>query len=406
MKLLVYSHDAFGLGNIRRMLAICEYLLSEIENLSILLISGSPMLHGFRLPKGLDYIKLPCLNRGQTGNVTVKYLGCDVDETVKLRSDLILSAVANYQPDLLLIDKKPYGLKNELTATLHYLHTTRSQTKLVLLLRDILDSPESTTADWQKNNYSDAIEKFYDLVLVVGTPKVFDAVEEYQFPVGVAHKVRYCGYIRRLPGLKNQTWIRQNLQMLPQEKLVLVTPGGGEDGYYLVKTYLSGLDLIPAQHNVKSLVICGPEMPEDEKSELYQIAQNYPQVQIKEFTDDLISYIGAADAIVSMSGYNTICEILSLKKSAVIVPRIKPSREQIIRAERMAELGLVKTLHPDTLNPQVLMTEVLNQLNQQQSTPAFDLDMNALPRITHYISMLLFQRLKEANLEKLLVVSC
>ncbi|MUG96380.1 glycosyltransferase [Scytonema sp. UIC 10036] len=406
MKLLVYSHDAYGLGNIRRMLAICESLLSETENLSILLISGSPMLHGFRLPKGLDYIKLPCLNRGQTGNVTVKYLGCDVNETVKLRSDLILSAVANYQPDLFLIDKKPYGLKNELTATLDYLQTTRSQTKLVLLLRDILDSPETTIADWQKNGYYDAIEEFYDFVLVVGTPTVFDAVKEYQFPAGVAQKVRYCGYIRRSPGLANRTWIRQSLQMLPQEKLVLVTPGGGEDGYHLVKTYLSGLDLMPAEYNVKSLVICGPEMPEDEKKELYQVAQNYPQVQIKEFTDDLISYVGAADAIVSMSGYNTICEILSLKKSAVIVPRIKPSREQLIRAERMDRLGLVKNIHPDNLNPQVLMEAVLNQLNQKQIAPTFDLDMNALRRISYYISILLFQRQKEASLQKLLVVGC
>jgi predicted glycosyltransferase len=405
MKLLVYSHDAFGLGNIRRMLAICEHLLNKIDNLSILLISGSPMLHGFRLPKGLDYIKLPCLNRGSTGNVKVKYLGCDLNETVKLRSDIILSAVVNYQPDLFLIDKKPYGLKNELTATLRYLQTTLPQTKLVLLLRDILDSPDTTISDWQKNGYYDAVEEFYDLVLVVGTPKVFDTVAEYQFPAGVIRKVRYCGYIHRSPGLTSRTWIRQNLQVLPQEKLVLVTPGGGEDGYHLIKTYLYGLDLIPAEYKVKSLIVCGPEMPEDEKREMAGVARSYPQVQIQEFTDDLISYVGAADAIVSMSGYNTICEILSLKKSAIIVPRIKPSQEQLIRAERMARLGLVKTLHPDNLNPKTLMLEVLSQLNQHQLVSNFDLDMNALPRITHYISMLLFSEQEEAKARELLVVS-
>ena len=64
MRLMVYSHDAFGLGNLRRMLSICEYLLKDQTDLSILLVSGSPMLQAFRLPKGLDYIKLPCLNRG------------------------------------------------------------------------------------------------------------------------------------------------------------------------------------------------------------------------------------------------------------------------------------------------------------------------------------------------------
>ncbi|GAB1540064.1 glycosyltransferase [Scytonema sp. NUACC21] len=409
MRLLVYSHDAFGLGNIRRMLAICEHLLGEIENLSILLVSGSPMLHDFRLPKGLDYIKLPCLNRGQTGNVAVKYLGCSVDETVKLRSELILSIVRNYQPDLLLIDKKPYGLKNELTTTLQYLQTTLSHTKLILLLRDILDSPETTIADWQKHGYYQAVETFYDLVLVVGTPKVFDVVKEYQFPAFVAQKVRFCGYIRRSSELKSPNRIRQELGIQPNEKLILVTPGGGEDGYQLINTYLLGLALLPKHHNLKSLIICGPEMPEKQKKVLYQEAKNYSHVEIGEFTNDLTSYINAADAIVSMGGYNTVCEIISLKKTAVIVPRIQPSKEQLIRAERMANLGLCKTIHPEDINSKILIEEVLNQLEQQAISSTFTLDMNALPVVNHYISMLASQTVKEQKLQNFyqkIMVNC
>ena len=56
MRLMVYSHDSFGLGNIRRMLAICNYLLNAIPELSILVISGSPVMHSFRIPQRLDYI--------------------------------------------------------------------------------------------------------------------------------------------------------------------------------------------------------------------------------------------------------------------------------------------------------------------------------------------------------------
>jgi predicted glycosyltransferase len=391
MRLLVYSHDAFGLGNIRRMLAICEHLLNEMDDLSILLVSGSPMLHGFRLPKGLDYIKLPCLNRGQTGNLAVKYLGTEIEETVKLRSDLILSTVANFQPDLVLVDKKPYGLKNELASTINYLQTALPETKLVLLLRDILDNPETTITDWQKHGYYTAIDKFYDLVLVVGMPEVFDLAKEYQFPTAVTQKLRFCGYISRSLGLKSCSHIKQELQISPQERLILVTPGGGEDGYQLINTYLSGLALLPAQHNLKSLIICGPEMPEEQKKNLYKTAHKSPSVQIREFTDDLLSYLGVADVIVSMGGYNTICEILSLKKRAVIVPRIKPSKEQLIRAERMAHLKLFKAIHPEQLNPQALINEVFSQLDQQQPEPVFDLDMNALSRVAYYISVLLSQ---------------
>ncbi len=261
MRLLVYSHDAYGLGNIRRMLAICEHLLNEVPELSILLLSGSPMLQGFRIPKGLDYIKLPCLNRGETGEVAVRYLGMRIDETVKLRSELILSAAINFQPDLFLVDKKPFGLKNELTDTINYLQTEQPESRIVLLLRDILDSPKKTIAEWHKNGYYEALEKFYHQILVVGTPEVFDTVKEYKFPPALAEKVRYCGYMRRKAGFKSENLIKKELQVLPQERLILVTPGGGEDGYELVDAYLSALALMPAQHQIKSLIICGPEMP-------------------------------------------------------------------------------------------------------------------------------------------------
>ena len=291
MRIMVYSHDTFGLGNIRRMLAICNYLIDSIPNLSILVVSGSPMLHSFRLPQGLDYIKLPCLNRSEGGELSVKYLGTTTAETLKLRADLILAAAVSFKPDLILVDKKPDGLKGELESILNCLQTYLTQTKLVLLLRDILDSPDTTIKEWQENSYYEAIEKFYDLILVVGTPDVFDIREEYQFPASVSQKVRFCGYIRKEAGLKDRSVCREELQIKPDEQLILVTPGGGEDGYRLIETYLSGLSQLPEENNFRSLIVCGPEMSPKGRKALYQAAEKYPHVQICEFTDDLMSYI-------------------------------------------------------------------------------------------------------------------
>jgi predicted glycosyltransferase len=403
MRLLVYSHDAYGLGNIRRMLAICEHLLSEIPELSILLLSGSPMLQGFRLPKGLDYIKLPCLNRGETGEVAVKYLGMGVDETVKLRSELILSAAINFRPHLFLVDKKPYGLKNELTDTLEYFQDKLPETKLVLLLRDILDSSEKTISEWNKNQYCEAIEKFYHQILVVGTAEVFDTVKEYNFSPSLTQKTRYCGYIGRQPGLVHSSFIRKKLEVSKEEKFVLVTPGGGEDGYQLVDSYISALKQLPAQNSIKSLIICGPEMPADQKQLVFQAAESNPQVQIGEFTDDLMSYMQAADTIVSMAGYNTVCEIISAQKPAVIIPRSKPSQEQLIRAEKMGNLGLFKVVHPDNTDPQILCNAILEQLQSEKNEKNSDyqLDMNGLARVNNYILMLLSQTAYERQVKKI-----
>lgn len=391
MRLMVYSHDTFGLGNIRRMLSICEYLLESIPDVSILLVSGSPMLHSFRIPAGLDYIKLPCINRGYSGNLSTKYLGTQVDETVKLRTDIILAATANFKPDLFLVDKKPYGLDRELKPTIDYIKRFLSHTKLVLLLRDILDCPEVTIEEWQKQGYYTAIQWFYDKVLVVGTPEVFDFCQEYKCPPPVASKIQQCGYIRK-NFKENPNDILHKLALEPQEKLVLVTPGGGEDGYQLVNTYLSGLALLPATHHIKSVVIAGPEMPQFHKQALYQIAKQYSHVQICEFTEQLSVYMKRANLVICMGGYNTLCEVISLNKKAIVVPRIHPVAEQCIRAERMANLGLVKMIHPHSLTSEILMRSVFRELDNTQEDQPPCIDLNALPRISQCIEMLLYNQ--------------
>ena len=392
MKLMVYSHDTYGLGNLRRMLAICQYLFKVIPKLSILLVSGSPVVHSFRMPQGLDYLKLPCLGRCESGKLSAKYLKIDTDEAIKMRSSLIKTAVINFQPDLLLVDKKPYALQGELTDTLEYLKAFSPLTKIVLLLRDILDSPEKTIVEWQKNRYYEGIKLYYDQVLVVGMRNIFDLTREYQFPDYVSEKVKFCGYLRRESGDKTPDIVRQELQIETDEKLVLVTPGGGADGYNLVKNYLLGLAQLDSDTKIKSLIISGPEMPSSQQQEFTQIACQNDSIQFMEFSDDLNSYMTAADVVVSMAGYNTVCEILSLNKKAVVVPRTQPVQEQWIRAQRMARLGLLKAIHPDELNPKIMIQAVWEQLNNNNhliSPIERIVDLDGLSRIAQYISGLL-----------------
>jgi predicted glycosyltransferase len=393
-RIMVYSHDAYGLGNISRMLSICKYLLKYMPNLSILLVSGSPMLHSFRLPQGLDYIKLPCLNRGASGEMAVKYLNADIESTLKLRSELILAAAKNYQPDLILVDKKPTGIKGELQPTIDYLKTHSPETKFILLLRDILDTPEKTTQEWQKDNYYQIVEAIYDRILVVGMPEIFDLVREYNFSPKLAEKVRYCGYIRKESGLKNRRTIRQELGINNNEKLVLVTPGGGEDGYYLINNYLTGLAAkqnIFSQQKIRSLIFCGAEMPQQQQQQIYQQAAQLPGVTVLEFTDDLMSYVNTADAVICMCGYNTITEVLQKGKRAIVVPRVKPGREQLIRAQSMAKAGLIEMIHPEKLQPKILIETLFLSLSKAKIYSSIkDLDFAGLPRVADSLAELLF----------------
>ncbi|WP_045224360.1 glycosyltransferase family protein [Methyloterricola oryzae] len=398
-RIIVYSHDTFGLGNIRRMLVIAQALVDSDPNVSVLILSGSPMLHAFRIPDRIDYIKLPCLSRTTKGEYTVKFLDMEYEHLVKLRSNIILSAVLDFDPDLILVDKKPYGVSDELGAALDLMQRRGHKAKLVLLLRDILDSPESTIPVWKKNGYHQAIQSHYDQVLVVGSPEIYDMREEYEFPEEVHDKVQFCGYIARERSEKPGDEIRAQIGCGPDEQLVLVTAGGGEDGYQLLRTYLEGAAAQDLGEGVKTLMICGPEMSEGRRLQIEVLAQDCPNVIVQEFTSDMMACMDAADLVVCMGGYNTTCEVLTLRKRAIIVPRVKPAQEQWIRAERLARQGLVRAIHPSHLNADLLMGTVQEELGRTNihCSRLYKIDMGGLPRISASINDLLYEGDETAN---------
>lgn len=388
-KIVVYSHDTFGLGNIRRMLAIAKALVENDPNTSVLILSGSPMLHAFRIPQQIDYIKLPCLTRTMSGDYEAKFLDMKYEQILRLRSNLIQSSIIDFDPDLILVDKKPFGVGDELSKALENLQALGHRAKVVLLLRDILDSPESTIRVWRKNGYHNAIEKFYHQVLVVGTPDIFDLRKEYQFPKTSFNKVRFCGYLAREKGRTPRHQLRQQLGSNDHEKLVLVTPGGGEDGFQLLVCYINGLKLRPL-HNTKTLIICGPEMIESQREHIFAAIKGRSDIIVQSFTDDMMACMEAADLVISMGGYNTVCELLTLGKPAIVVPRVNPVQEQWIRAERMAKAGLLHALHPQDLSPDRLLTLVHEELNRVNSfRHDFGASMNGLNDVCKSIHQLI-----------------
>ena len=389
-RVLVYSHDTFGLGNIRRMLAISRHLLESMSKLSILLVTGSPVIHSLRLPDELDYIKLPCLTRIGRGEYTAKYLSSSLEEVVRLRSELILSAARHFHPDLLLVDKKPLGVKRELVSTFDFLKTERPRTRTMLILRDILDRPQAIIDNWNRNGHYQAINTLYDRVLILGQREIYDPLREYDFPPETIDKVEFCGYIGKQAPADHAREVRESLGIAAGEKLILVTPGGGEDGYRVIDNYLLAIEQMANRHALRTVIVSGPEMPDDQRERLRRRAAAHPTIAFLDFVGDLVGLMAASDAVVSMAGYNTICEILSLRKRAIVIPRVRPTEEQWIRAERMAHLGLFTVIHPDELNPSLLIRELEKLLDSAIDDEAYSrIDLNALPAIARQVRSLL-----------------
>src|SRR6266853_4602707 len=384
IKILVYSHDTFGLGNIRRMIAICEHLKTRIPEISVLVLTGSPRLHSFRLIDGVDYVKLPCLRRDVGGAIGVKYLNLNLDSTVRLRRQLILSTVTYLRPDIFLVDKKPGGVAGELEQSLKALKTKLPNTAVVLLLRDILDSAAATIDQWKRQRAYELLQEYYHKILVVGLPELYDVCEEYQFPASLRAKVHFCGYVRREASPEMRAATRRQLGIAGSDRMILVTAGGGEDGFGLIRTYLEGLAAHCGDPSLKTVIVTGPELAELHKHEVRRLADRCSHVRVIEFTDQMMNYMQAADVVVAMAGYNTICEILSLRKRAVIVPRVEPVKEQEIRAERMARLGLFKMIHPARLTPRLLIEAVRAEVEALRKCPypLARIELDALPRIS------------------------
>ncbi len=74
----------------------------------------------------------------------------------------------------------------------------------------------------------------------------------------------------------------------------------------------------------------------------------------------------AADLVISMGGYNTICEILTQKTPALIIPRETPRKEQLIRAERLQKIGLIDYIPWTQVNAQLLREKIVSILSRQE----------------------------------------
>ena len=347
-KILVYSHDTYGLGNIRRMTSIAEAIVNSDDDASILIITGSPMLHAFRLGARIDYVKLPCLDRTAAGRYAVKHLPISSRSAMRMRAGIIAAAAIDFDPDLVLVDKKPLGVGGELRATLEILNARARPPAIHLILRDILDGPEATREVWEKNGYHDAIALHFDRIIVVGQREIFDLAEEYGFPASTRNRMDYVGYLRRSAGNAPASDIRRRLG-IGSERIVLVQAGGGADGAALIHAHLHALRGYPGKPPFFSWIVSGPEMKESDRRRIIHAIAALPNVVHQDFVEDMNAAMNAADFIVSMGGYNTACEILSLRKPALIAPRVSPVEEQWIRAERFARKGMVECLHPNEL---------------------------------------------------------
>lgn len=370
-RVLFYSHDSFGLGHIRRTLSLCETVRNTYGQSSLLVLTGSSVVSTLPVPPGVDWIKLPCVTKVANGQYRSRFLPLAFDAVRSVRRDIISSTAKAYRPSLVFVDNVPLGLEGEMRPALEALRQSVPKVRIVLTLRDVIDEPRRIIAEWTRAGTTASIERLFDDIVVFGSRDVFDVVTEYRWPTALATKTHYAGYIRRVA--RGQVAESRARLARGAHRLILVTVGGGGDGGPLIEHYLAGLDSAGVDGlgaSVRSLVVCGPEMPVAERTRIRERYGHRRDVTILDFSSDLVTTMAAADVVVSMGGYNTVCEILSLGKSAVVMPRRHPRLEQWIRCTRMATLGLLRVVHPDHDPARNLIEQVQQALASPPPRPS------------------------------------
>jgi len=345
-RIAFYSYDEHGLGHVRRSIAIA-HALSAAHPASILLIAGAREAALFKLPEGTDTLALPAPGTDFNGSRRGPDFGLDKAGTVRVRARALRNALAAYDPDVLIVDRLPLGVHDELTESLGVLRAMG--TRLVLGLRDVLDDPAHVRAEFERSDAYAVLRRSYDAIWVYGDPRVFDPAAAYDLPEDIRSMIRYTGYLDRRtveqPVGGNLVARRRDLG-LPEGRLALCALGGGEDGHRLAAAFARAE--LPA--DCCGVVVAGPFMADRERDALHALADGRGDLHILDFVPDGESLIALADDVVAMGGYNIACELLASRTRALIVPRSEPHREQLIRARRLAELGAVELLSPSKLS--------------------------------------------------------
>ncbi|MDE2367557.1 MAG: hypothetical protein KGN16_01190 [Burkholderiales bacterium] len=347
----IYSHDTFGLGHLRRNLAIADQLLRSADPFEVWLLTGSPVIRQTKLPHGLHVQPLPPVVKTGAERYAARAPGQLFGLTKGYREALIMKLVEEQRPDVFLVDHAPAGMNGELLSTLALIRNELPRTRTVLGLRDILDSPESVRRTWQEQELHALMEQAYDDLFVYGSERLHDVVAAYGLSTKLARRVQYCGYVvgparfeqlRATDGGK-VCWDRQRSGARP---VVLVMAGGGGDGHFLMDAYLQGI-CRGAPNDFHSVIVTGPLMPGAESQALRNAAAGRDDVEIVAYASEPMPSIRAADLVVSMAGYNTCVELLAARKKAILVPRSVPRLEQKLRADLLAGLGLFDAVDPD-----------------------------------------------------------
>jgi len=390
IRVVLYSHDAQGLGHLRRNLALAHRIASDLPALTGasvtgLLVAGVSPSPGFSLPAGFDWLVLPGFTKS-SGGYRPRGLRGTPDSLATLRSGLVASALQRFAPHLVIVDRHIYGVRKELRAPLKHLRATCPHTRIVLGLREVLDAPEVAAAEWRNLDAPANLRELIDEVWIYGDPTVHDPVATGEVPMSLRDRAVFTGYLAKGRSLLDPG------RRAPSDPFVLTTVGGGSDGLELLR---SAARMAPPPGH-RHVLVTGPQLDEAGFDAVQTAAG--PATEVHRALPGLSRWIERAAAVVAMGGYNTACEILATSTPALMIPREQPRLEQLIRARALQAADAVDVMRTADLSPDGLTAWATGAVTRRVSRTGLNTD--GLPAAVRRAAELLRPQLAAHTLQE------
>ncbi len=350
MKILVYCQHVLGIGHLARTMNI----LAALEGHEVVLVLGGPET-AISVPAHVRVVQLPPLRMDARFSGLQAVAGDRSLETIRTeRRTRLLDLFARFRPRVLLVELFPFG-RNAFRFELEPLLDAagrRHDCRVACSVRDIL--VERDNREKFERRVIERLNHWFDLLLIHSDPDLvpldltFSRMDEIRIPV------HYTGFICRRPGPEAGARIRHRLSLVPGERLVVASAGGGSVGHRLLAAVLAAHRRLAAPP-CRLRIFTGPYLDAPLFARLVREAG--PGARVRRFTDRFPDWLAAADLSISMGGYNTTLDTVAAGCPALIHP-FAQNREQRLRAELLQPCAPLTLLGDDDLEPEPLATLV------------------------------------------------
>jgi predicted glycosyltransferase len=372
-RIMFYCQHILGMGHLVRSREIVRGLTKDFQ---VCFINGGEIIQGFEIPAGVEVINLPVIKTDpEFTELQVVDDAFSLSEAKEIRKNRLLEIFNKFQPDILIVELFPFGRRRfsfELIPLLELAKSNKGATKIVSSLRDIVVvKPEKQVKHEEK--VCNLINQYFDILLVHSDPELVPLEATFSRVNDLKCQVYYTGYIVQEPPT-NPILTDEDWEIIKSDKpLILASVGGGRFGHELLECVVNTAPFLEKvlPHHIQ--VFTGPFIPNSKFKQLQEMAKFSKNIYVRRYTPYLLNYMKKADLSINMSGYNTIMNILTTGVRAMILPFTgNQDREQTIRAEKLSNLGVVKFINHNYLQPDYLAINIINYLKEQPNKISFD----------------------------------